>query len=163
MCMYFLNKTTDGFRNNQNVMSNLTMSMEQSVLENQYPKFKEEFGSYMIEDLGRIVFESSLNYLPIRDFVIATSMLDNDELYNQLSNNPNWNWKEKLLSKEEQHKHMCIMFNKLQHDCWDWFEQQTELENEMKLEYKDDEYLPLLSMMFIEIIENKVVGDYFRK
>ena len=66
MCMYFLNKTTDGFRNNQFIMSSFTMTQEQeqilsSYITPKYPmrvsfksgeEFEEDYYLYLWEGLN---------------------------------------------------------------------------------------------------------------
>ncbi len=118
-------------------------------------QFMDEFGDYIIEPIEMIGHEVSLNYLPIRNHVIAYQMLSNDELYNQLSDSEKFDWKKQFLTQEEEKEHIQIMTNQYCDECWKWLDSQTDLTDVIKLSYTEDEMCSFMLIVMQTIWENK--------
>lgn len=121
-----------------------------------YNEFINEFGEYMIEPIQMIGFEVSVNYIPLRNHIIAYQMLNDNELYNQLSDNDKFNWKQQFLSPEQENKHIQIMTNQYCDMCWDWLDNQKELKEVITLTYSNDEMYSLIEILMKDLWEQTI-------
>jgi hypothetical protein len=87
-------------------------------------------------------------------------MLEDDELYNQLSESEKFDWKNNFLTPEQEKEHICLMSNQFQQKCYDWInsDDNTELSNEMTLTFGDEESTYLFDCYILNIWK-QFVGD----
>jgi hypothetical protein len=129
-------------------------------LEQQFNEFNEQLGNYMFDELNVIALETCVNYIPLRNHVIAYQMLNDDKLYKELSDSEKFDWKSQFLSKEEEQHHIFLMSSEFQHKCYDWInsDDNTELSNEMTLTYGEELSTQLFDMFCLNIWKN-YLGD----
>jgi hypothetical protein len=123
-------------------------------------QFNEQFSDYMFDELNFIALETAVNYIPLRNHVISVQMLEDDSLYNQLSESEKFDWKNNFLTPEQEQEHICIMSSQFQQKCFDWInnDDNTELSNEMIITYGEELTTELFDMFCLNIWKN-YVGD----
>jgi hypothetical protein len=123
-------------------------------------QFNEQFSDYIYNDIMLIGVETACNYIPLRNHVISVQMLENDELYNQLSQSEKFDWKNNFLTPEQEQEHICIMSSQFQQKCYDWInnDDNTELSNEMTLTFGEEETTYLFDSYILNIWK-QFVGD----
>jgi hypothetical protein len=129
-------------------------------LEQQFNDFNQQFGDYMFDEINFIAVETCVNYIPLRNHVMSVKMLEDDNLYNQLSDSEKFDWKNNFLTHEQEQEHICIMSNEFQQKCYDWInsDDNTELSNEMTLTFGDEESTYLFDCYILNIWK-QFVGD----
>jgi hypothetical protein len=123
-------------------------------------QFNEQFSDYMFDELNFIALETAVNYIPLRNHVISVQMLEDDNLYNQLSESEKFDWKNNFLTPEQEQEHICIMSSQFQQKCYDWInnDDNTELSNEMTITFGEELSTELFDMFCLNIWKN-YVGD----
>lgn len=122
-------------------------------------QFNEQFSDYIYNDIMLIGVETACNYIPLRNHVMSVQMLEDDELYNQLSESEKFDWKNNFLTPEQEQEHICLMSNQFQQKCYDWInnDDNTELSNEMTLTFGEES--TYLFDSYILNIWKQFVGD----
>ena len=123
-------------------------------------QFNEQFSDYMFDELNFIALETAVNYIPLRNHVISVQMLNDDKLYNELSESEKFDWKNNFLTPEQEQEHICIMSSQFQQKCYDWInnDDNTELSNEMTITFGEELTTELFDMFCLNIWKN-YVGD----
>lgn len=125
-------------------------------------KFSEQFGGYIYEDVSTIGLETAINYIPLREHMMAVMMLSDDKMYNELSNSEQFDWKSKFLTPEKENEHIDLMTEQFRKKCFDWLRNNDELIEVIRLDYSDKEINYLFDQFIYQNVWINWVGDIYK-